>query len=456
MGALDVFEELRFIIELLAAEQLFTYHFAKRKKDYRKKNLAGSLILIGIAVCFVPIQKLVAAADIQMFTYTVHVSWYIFLLFLSLILLRMSYEITVSDLLFLGISGYSAQHIEYVIVNEIIAMGIWPELPGHLPLYVLVCIATCAVWYWFLANIFTSKLKDFGGVIYENKPATIFYFTGMLIMLIVSAFMGQNLFRADGSGAGVNYRGAVTDLFNCVLVLVVQYSIYRISALNKEKEVVRQLLYERQKQYALSKENIDIINQKCHDLKHQLQGLKDTKEEERRKYIEEVEESIMFYDSVVKTSNEVVNTILSEKSLYCEKHKIRLTCIVDAKPLDFMNTLDIYALLGNALDNAIECVSKYADTEKRVVSLNISAKGGFLCIQTNNYMEGKLNFQNGLPVSTKQKKRENHGFGMKSMKHLTDKYGGTMCAGIENGIFMLQIVIPMPREFMRLLNETGA
>lgn len=456
MSALEVFEELRFIIELLAAEQLFTYHFAKRKRNYQRTNLAGSILLIGTAVCFVPIQKLVVAADIQMFTYAVHICWYIFLLFLSLVLLRLSYKITVSDLLFLGISSYSAQHIEYVAVNEILAMGIWPGLPEHLVLYALLCIVTCAGWYWLLAKIFTSRLKDFDGTIYEDKPAAIFYFTVMLIMLFVSAFMGQNLFRADHSPAGVNYRGALTDMFNCILVLVVQYSIYRISALNKEKEVVRQLLYERQKQYALSRENIDIINQKCHDLKHQLQGLKDTKEEERRKYIEEVEESIMFYDSVVKTSNEVVNTILSEKSLYCEKHKIRLTCMVDAKPLDFMNTLDIYALLGNALDNAIECVSKYGDTEKRVVSLNISAKGGFLCIQTNNYMEGELNFRDGLPVSTKLRKRENHGFGMKSMKHLTDKYGGTLCAGTENGIFMLQIVIPMPKEFRRLLNGTGA
>ncbi|RHR33170.1 ATP-binding protein [Clostridium sp. AF19-22AC] len=456
MSALDVFEELRFIIELLVAEQLFTFHFAKRKKDHGRINLAGSLLLILTAVSFVPIQKLAVSTDIKMLIYTLHVSWYIFLLFLSLVLVRLTYEITISDLMFLGISSYSAQHIEYVVVNEILAMGIWPGLPDHLILYALVCIVTCAAWYWLLAKIFASRLKDLEGIIYEDKPSTIFYFALMLIMLIVSAFMGQNLFRGEDYPAGVNYRGALTDVFNCILVLVVQYSVYRISALNKEKEVVRQLLYERQKQYALSKENIDIINQKCHDLKHQLQGLKDTKEEERRKYIEEVEESIMFYDSVVKTSNEVVNTILSEKSLYCEKHKIRLTCIVDAKPLDFMNTLDIYALLGNALDNAIECVSKYEDTDKRVVSLNISAKGGFLCIQTNNYMEGELKFQDGLPVSTKVRKRENHGFGMKSMRHLTDKYGGTMCADIENGIFMLQIVIPMPKEFLRLLNEAGA
>ena len=115
--------------------------------------------------------------------------------------------------------------------------------------------------------------------------------------------------------------------------------------------------------------------------------------------------------------------------------------------------MDIYTLLGNALDNAIEAVSKYKEIEKRVVSLTISAKESFLCIQTNNYYEGKLEFKDGLPISTKKRNRAYHGFGMKSMKHLSEKYGGTMVASLDNGIFMLQIVLPIPKEFMRLWNQ---
>ena len=42
---------------------------------------------------------------------------------------------------------------------------------------------------------------------------------------------------------------------------------------------------------------------------------------------------------------------------------------------------------------------------------------------------------------------------MKSMKHLTEKYGGTLVASQEKNIFMLQIILPMPKEFVRLLKE---
>jgi sensor histidine kinase regulating citrate/malate metabolism len=129
--------------------------------------------------------------------------------------------------------------------------------------------------------------------------------------------------------------------------------------------------------------------------------------------------------------------------------------MVDASQLDFMSTLDIYALLGNALDNAIESVSKNMDKEKRVVSLTISANGSFLCIQTNNYYEGKMQFEDGIPITTK-KNRTYHGFGMKSMKHLAEKYGGSLYTSLNNDIFMLQIVIPIPAEFVRLLKEAKA
>ena len=125
-----------------------------------------------------------------------------------------------------------------------------------------------------------------------------------------------------------------------------------------------------------------LIDHKCHDLKHQIRALEHVSEGERSDYIRELEDAIGIYDAVVETGNEVVNTIISEKTLICGRRDIRLSCIVDASHLDFMATLDIYALLGNALDNAIENVSKYQDTDKRIISLTIRAVGDFLSRST--------------------------------------------------------------------------
>jgi Signal transduction histidine kinase regulating citrate/malate metabolism len=453
---LDVFEEIRFIVEVLVAEQLFIWNFTKRKKNFWTKSYIGFAVLIALSVFYINLRSWVDGFGSAFFMSIVAISWYIFLVILSLIHIRVCYEITLSDALFMGIAGYSIQHIEYVVVNEVLARGIWNDVRNHLWIYAILCIGTCSIWYYLIARIFATKLKACNGILYENQIQTILYFLMMLVILFFTTFLGQNIYlNGTKDYSHVNYLGATYDFFSCTLVLVVQYSIFRISTLSREKEIVKELLYERQKQYKLSKENIEMINHKCHDLKHQIKALREAKSEELEKYIKEVEDSIMIYDSVLKTENEVLNTILSEKCLYCEKHRIKLSCIVDTNQLDFMSTLDIYALLGNALDNAIECVSRHKDEEKRVISLTISAKDGFLCIQTNNYYEDNIQILDGFPVTTK-KNRAYHGFGIKSMKHLVVKYGGTLYTNLENGIFMLQIVIPMPAEFIRLLREAEA
>ena len=146
-------------------------------------------------------------------------------------------------------------------------------------------------------------------------------------MLIVCTFMCQIIFTAGRMDYNTpNTLGGIVDIIVCVLVLSVGFSFGRIHMLNQEKEIIEQLLYERKRQYELSKENIDVINSKCHDLKHQIK------------------EAIEIYDSVLNMGNEVVDTILSGKSLNCEKRNIRLSCICDASHLDL--TLNVYTHLG--------------------------------------------------------------------------------------------------------------
>lgn len=65
-----------------------------------------------------------------------------------------------------------------------------------------------------------------------------------------------------------------------------------------------------------------------------------------------------------KTGNKVLDTVLTTKSLYCNKHGIIFTCVADGTLLDFMDVMDICSIFGNALDNAIECEMKIPEKEK--------------------------------------------------------------------------------------------
>lgn len=186
----------------------------------------------------------------------------------------------------------------------------------------------------------------------------------------------------------------------------------------RELEAVQNVLQKQYQQYQMSRDSIDLINRKYHDLKHQimvLQGEPDA--EQRETYLDQMEAEIRTYEAQNKTGNQVLDTVLTSKSLYCAQHGIGLTCVADGALLDFMEVMDLSAVFGNALDNAIECEERIADPEKRLIHVSVSAQRDFVLIRFENYCEGSLNFSEGLPVTTKED-RNFHGYGLKSIRYV--------------------------------------
>ena len=179
----------------------------------------------------------------------------------------------------------------------------------------------------------------------------------------------------------------------------------------------------KQEQYELSKENIDLINQKSHDLKHQIRALRKLNKEELDRYLDEIEDTVRIYESIVKTGNDVFDTILTEKSLYCRKHEIKINCIADGSQMEFIDAIDLYAILGNALDNAIEAVQKFKDPGKRQIDVVICRQQKFLVMNFMNPVQEAPVFVDDFPVTTKGDQRY-HGFGLRSIRHFVRKYDG--------------------------------
>jgi sensor histidine kinase regulating citrate/malate metabolism len=189
-------------------------------------------------------------------------------------------------------------------------------------------------------------------------------------------------------------------------------------------------------------ENAAVINMKCHDLKKQIAMIRKMSDAEQREgSLKQVEKAILIYDGIAKTKNDTVNLIVSEKSMLCEKYGISFSYILKVDHLDKLNELDLYSLLGNALDNAIEEEVKIGEREKRIISLKTEMKDGNIQIHVENYIESRPIFKDGLPVTTKENKQW-HGYGMKSIKYIAEKYHGTIDISVEDNMFNLDISIP--------------
>jgi sensor histidine kinase regulating citrate/malate metabolism len=106
-----------------------------------------------------------------------------------------------------------------------------------------------------------------------------------------------------------------------------------------------------------------------------------------------------------------------------------------------MEESDIYSLFGNALSNAIESVSGIQDEDKRCISLNVRSNSGLLSIHVENYYQGEIEFENGLPKTKKDQSW--HGFGMKSMALIASKYKGSLTSTAVEDIFYLDVILPI-------------
>lgn len=211
----------------------------------------------------------------------------------------------------------------------------------------------------------------------------------------------------------------------------------------REVEATKYILQNQYAQYRQSRESIDMINRKYHDLKHQITALRSEKDPERRNaWLDEMENDIKTYEAQNKTGNSVLDTVLTGKSLYCQKHNITLTCVADGSLLNFMDVMDICSIFGNALDNAIECEKQIADKEKRLIHVTVSAQKRFVLLRFENYYEGELKFEDGIPITTKTD-MEYHGYGIKSIKYIAQKYGGTVTVGTSNNWFELKVLLPL-------------
>lgn len=270
----------------------------------------------------------------------------------------------------------------------------------------------------------------------------------VVIIIAASVFAMSNLSYLDQNGL---FSGTfVMDIFiirtlvdlSGIAVLYAYHVQVKEIQIRFEKDTLHNIMEMQYKNYQLSKENIDMVNQKYHDLKHQINLLKtQAYVGKSTSYLEKMEREIRVYETQNKTGNQILDAVLTNKAMICQNKEIELKFIVDGGALSFMEDMDVSALFGNMLDNAIESAEKQREKQKRLIWLYVTKEKQFVRIRTENYCDEKIQFKNGMPVTTK-KDRRLHGYGMKSIKSTVEKYHGSVVAAQENNWFELKILLP--------------
>ncbi len=157
------------------------------------------------------------------------------------------------------------------------------------------------------------------------------------------------------------------------------------------------------------------------------------------KYLNTLDKSLDEVDSYVKSGNLILDAILNSKISLAKKKNIKIVCKADVSNTISLRDVDLCVILGNLLDNAIEA-SELIPIEDRFIRIYITILKKQLYISIQNSAREDLTFNEKNYISTK---RGNHGFGMKRVKILVEKYNGYLNLQNESGIFASEVTIPI-------------
>ncbi|MBR4165175.1 MAG: sensor histidine kinase [Lachnospiraceae bacterium] len=420
---------LSIFLETVVMAHLFGLDLPKR--GAYPLRLIGSTAVLGAAAYFIPLFPLRSF----WFDWGYSVAMYLALLLFAVLSAAFCLRAAWINCLFCAVGGYAVHHLGGEI-SSILAELLWHGAyrsvfePPYLYLYLLSMTATYAV---VLALFRRNRSAQ---TLMNRRRVVLLALLVVTLNIVISSYAMMTEMYEDS----IRNPVSAVDLYNCVsgfLAINILFGLLEHGRLEREAEILNNLYRENIRQYEVSKATMESL----HDLKHRINALMAgnaaLSEAERR----DLSDKIFIFDSAAKTGNETLDIILTEKRMLCHQYGIEFDCMADGSRLAFMDVYELYSLFGNALSNAIEAAAGQLEGSPRLIFLSVSGSDRYTAVHIENTFNGQIRIVDGIPETNKPD-RAAHGFGMKSMQRITEKYHGTMTVTVKDDLFHLDLLFP--------------
>lgn len=297
---------------------------------------------------------------------------------------------------------------------------------------IYVCSRVTAV----LLLLVLEKKMTCGCLMEYPKAVAVLCAAGFVVLCKYKEYMIILLYRKKD----MVWLGACIPLF---MILMSFVTIKMLHNLRKMKEYELLALKNKmlQKQYQEQEMMFQQKQKLLHDVKNHiltLQGLEqDGDLEGMHKYLQSLKNTYYNAGKTVQCNNHVLSIILNQEKEKAEQKDISF----EIKELSFselhLEDADVTVLFGNLLDNAVEACEK-AEEGERWITVRIEQKKQGLFVEVTNTVAEIPDIENGMIVSTKND-RSVHGYGLKNIKEVVDRYEGVMHMEVRNNLFLVQI-----------------
>lgn len=228
------------------------------------------------------------------------------------------------------------------------------------------------------------------------------------------------------------YGNAIQNyvFLSCLVSLLLMVCFYfrqsqlkmQISVLDTQYELIESQYVRAQNFYT---ENAKLY----HDIKHHLRALERLLQNGDRRealaYIESVQEPLQCKMIPVHTGVDIVDTVIYGAKEKAEQRNILLVVETPILPSGLkLEDREFCVLFANLLNNALEAA-------KEQIRLNIAITAGFLVIEMQNDYKEKPVVKNNHFVSEREQDSLAHGWGMKIIEQIVEKYQGELSIRVD-------------------------
>lgn len=408
-----------YIVQILMAEALFTYRL-RRRPHAAARTAAGLLVVLPLMVV---VPNWISQYVSGMFSMSVFL--------MSVAFWAWCCEARFRELLFCCVGAQLTQNLSYNVENLIYQpFSERFTMVGWLALSIgCTCVVYAACFVLF------ARRHAGGHVDVEGR-----YVYGFAVMAALFTYVMQYLFQVYGIDRIWVSRPPL--ILCCLAGLCVQYGFVALKGETDERMMLERMMRQEARQYAITQESIDLINMKAHDLKHQIARIRATGDVDDEE-LDDIERIVGRYEDEVDSGNRDLDVVLSQKQMVCRRNGITMTVIAQGEALSFMRPADIASMFGNILDNAIEHELTVEPETLRCIAVSVRRNGAMTVIRVENYCRNAPapSAADGLPATSKRDGRY-HGFGLRSVRYIVERYGGTLAITAEEDLFVVSIMLP--------------
>lgn len=260
-----------------------------------------------------------------------------------------------------------------------------------------------------------------------------------LCSLLAVVLLTQDKYDSPAFYATARSLGLAVLPFVLLTALALLYAIL-VLADHQRLEEAERLASIRESYYQNLRREERQVRTLRHDLRNHLtavQGLLERGEAERAAgYLREMAASSAMGGRKTFCENETANAVLAAKAEAMEQAGLRADFAVTLPGELPIADMDLCALLGNALDNAMEAAER---TESRRVLVRCRAEKGLFMLRVENDYAGELQPE----LATTKEDKTAHGFGLAGMREIAERWGGSLETRGSDGRFQLVACLPL-------------